>query len=315
MPGLAIVMFAALVTYDLSPMLLALGGALTVGFGSFKKLTNNPLLPMFIVGAGMGLSAGIGSLVGNSFWVFCVAAASLAALCALMSAIDDALWWITLQWVITFMVAGYYPVHLEGAVFRSGWILAGSAVEITTFACFTHFLVPHQQRIDCSSFKSNLIALQNNLITQFHVTRHGLYTAFLVFLCLIIVHKLDLQHGYWAPMTSLVVIKAHPRETLQRAGSRLLGTLGGCVLTTVIGMFNVGVAVLGAIGLACAFMAYASQEGRYSLFTFFITATVVTTVRMNGIPEWQASLERIMATCIGGGLAVLVLSAERCCMD
>ncbi len=90
----------------------------------------------------------------------------------------------------------------------------------------------------------------------------------------------------------------------------MLGTLGGCLVAATIGSFGVSGAAMGIVGLVFAFLAYGVQGGRYSLFTLFITATVVTTAAMGGTPEWQAAWDRLQATCIGGGLAIVVLSAE-----
>lgn len=310
MPGLMLIMFTGLFSTHLAPSLLALGGAFTVGFGAFKKLTDYPLAPMFVVAAGMGLCAWMGSLIGNYFWLLCVTAALLAALCALMSAIDDALWWITLQWAITLLVAGAFPGPVDAANYRAGWILIGAITEIATFACVSRLLLPHPQNLDHPALKANLAQLRNSLITRFRIRRYGFYSASVVVLCLILAHGLNLHYGYWAPMTALIVLKAHPQETLQRGGARMLGTLGGCLVAATIGSFGVSGAAMGIVGLVFAFLAYGVQGGRYSLFTLFITATVVTTAAMGGTPEWQAAWDRLQATCIGGGLAIVVLSVE-----
>ena len=311
MPGLIVIMITGLLSgQHLSVCLLALSGAFTVGFGAFKKLTDYPLAPMLIVAMGMGVAAWSGSLLGNHFWLLCLAAALMAATCALMSAIDGALWWITLQWSIALLVAGAFPGNVHAADHRALFILLGAAVEIASFVLFARFLSPTQGLLAYHGLQANLAALRASLLTRFRVQRYGGYCASVVVMCLLLVHHMGLQHGYWAPMTALVVLKAHPGDTLKRGVARMVGTLGGCLLAAGLGAWGISGAGMGAVGLLCAFMAYGVQGGRYSLFTLFVTATVITTAALAGAPEWQAATDRMTATCIGGGLAIVLMSLE-----
>lgn len=311
MPGLILIMVTGLLSgQHLSVCLLALSGAFTVGFGAFKKLTDYPLAPMLIVALGMGIAAWSGSLLGNHFWLLCIAAALMAAVCALMSAIDDALWWITLQWSIALLVAGAFPGDVQAADHRALFILIGAAVEIVTFMLFARWLSPTQGLLAHQGLRANLSALRASLFTRFRIQRYGWYCASVVVLCLVVVHELGLQHGYWAPMTALVVLKAHPSDTLKRGTARMIGTIGGCLLAALLGAWGISGAPMGAVGLVFAFLAYGVQGGRYSLFTLFVTATVITTAALGGAPEWQAAVDRMTATCIGGGLAIILLSVE-----
>lgn len=310
MPALLLILLFGLLTQHLGPSLIALGGAFTVGFGAFKKFSDYPLAPMLIVTLGIGGSAWIGSLAGNHLATMLLVAALWAALCAWMVAVEDALWWIVLQWAITLFVAGAYPGDLAQANQRALLLLLGGAVQMAAFTCFQKALYRAQWTLRHHAVRANWRNIREDFQAHFRLRRYGLYAASVVVLCLLVVHFAGLRYGYWAPMTALIILKLHPRDTLKKGLQRLLGTLGGCLVATLIARLDAGVAVLACASLASACIAYGLQNARYSVFTIFVTATAVLTVALGGTPEWQAALERAVATLLGGAMAICVLAFE-----
>ncbi|WPO97750.1 FUSC family protein [Pseudomonas sp. HR96] len=310
MPALLIILLFGLFTGQLGSSLIALGGAFTVGFGAFKKFSDYPLAPMVIVTLGISGSAWLGSLAGNHLASMLLVAALWAALCAWMVAVEDALWWIVLQWAITLFVAGAYPGGLAQADHRALMVLAGGAVQVATFTCFQKALYRAQWTLRHHAVRANWQRIRSDFQDHFRLRRYGLYAASVVVLCLLVVHLTGLRYGYWAPMTALIILKLHPRDTLNKGVQRLLGTLGGCLVATLIARLDAGFGVLACASLASAYIAYGLQNGRYSVFTVFVTATAVLTVALGGTPEWQAALERAVATLLGGGLAICLLAFE-----
>lgn len=310
MPALLLILLFGFVTDHLSPCLIVLGGAFTVGFGAFKKFSDYPLAPMLIVAVGMVGSAWLGSLVGNHLYWLLPVAAGFAAVCAWMAEVEDALWWIVLQWSITLFVAAAYPGGIDAANHRALLILAGAGVQLAAFTCFQKALYRAQWTLRHHALKANWQRVRRDFHAHFRLRRYGLYAASVVVLCLVTVHLTGLRYGYWAPMTALIILKVSPRDTLSKGRQRMLGTLGGCLAATCIVHLQAGDKVLAVASAATAFIAYGLQNARYSVFTIFVTATAVLTIAMGGSPEWKAALERAVATLLGGGLAILVLAFE-----
>jgi len=310
MPALLAILLLGVYTRHLPMALIALGGAFTAGFGAFKKFSDYPLAPMLIVTAGMAVSAWIGSLAGNHFWLLAMVAAVWAALCAWLASVEDTLWWIVLQWSIALLVAGSYPGGIGTADHRALLMLCGGVMQLLVFGCFQRALYFDQHTLARSVLRANLQAIRTDFQVHFRLRRYGFYAASVVVLCLVAVHLLGLRYGYWAPMTALIVLKVHTRDTFTKGLQRVLGTLAGCAVASLIAHLNAGFTLLSVASLASAFVAYGLQNRNYSVFTSFITATAVLTVALGGTPEWQAALERAAATGIGAATAISVLAVE-----
>ncbi|WP_213880902.1 FUSC family protein [Pseudomonas sp. dw_358] len=310
MPALLLILLFGFVTDHLAPCLIMLGGAFTVGFGAFKKFSDYPLAPMLIVAVGMVASAWLGSLVGNHLYWLLPVAAMLAALCAWMAEVEDALWWIVLQWSITLFVAAAYPGGIEAANHRALLIMLGAGVQLAAFTCFQKAVYRAQWTLRHHGLKANWQRVRGDFHARFRLGRYGVYAASVVVLCLVTVHLTALHYGYWAPMTALIILKVSPRDTLTKGRQRMLGTLGGCLAATLVVHLNAGHRVLALISVITAFAAYGLQNARYAVFTIFVTATAVLTIALGGNPEWKAALERSVATLMGGGLAIMVLAFE-----
>ncbi|WP_145009004.1 FUSC family protein [Pseudomonas oryzihabitans] len=310
LPALATILLGALLTGAWLPAVVALGGAFTVGFGAYKSFAAEPLAPMLVAALGMAGSAVVGSLLGHQLPALVLAGALWAACCAWLFAVGNGPWWITQQWTVALLVAGGFPGDLHQALARGGLVLAGGLLQLLLFALLQKALYRSQWQLRSGSLRAHLREVVTLFEDRFRLGRYGFYAAAVVALCQTLTGLLDYGHGYWAPMTALLVLKPRLGDTWRRGLGRLGGTLAGCLLASAVVWVDDTPAVLAGACLLCAAGAYLLQDGRYSLQTLFITGTTVLMVALAGAPERAIALERLGSTLLGGGVALLFLALE-----
>lgn len=134
--------------------------------------------------------------------------------------------------------------------------------------------------------------------------RHAVVTAIAVGTAIYLVMRFNLPHGYWVPMTMGLVLQPFGRETRTKARQRILGTIGGGFIALVLALLLPawGIALL-ILPLSLLNSAY-SLLGRYAQAVVFLTPSVVLMANLaSQDAEIQATVERLIATLIGGLLA------------
>lgn len=119
-----------------------------------------------------------------------------------------------------------------------------------------------------------------------------------------------LPHGYWVPMTCLIVLQpgyaSTLRRGLQRAAAVALGA--GLGLATALLVPLGPRAFLPGIGLSLA-VAYAVWGVNYFLYALFLTDLVVVLLALLGLPPLPAALARLEGTAMGAALALAAYAA------
>ncbi|MGH8220015.1 MAG: FUSC family protein [Steroidobacteraceae bacterium] len=114
-----------------------------------------------------------------------------------------------------------------------------------------------------------------------------------------------MPNGYWAPMTALLVIRPTLQETVSRGIARGVGTLiGAGVATLVAAILRPGVDLTAALVVLFAWGAYAMRRVHYAALTTSITACIVFLLALFGLPEPANAVHRIVATLLGGTVAL-----------
>lgn len=116
---------------------------------------------------------------------------------------------------------------------------------------------------------------------------------------------LDLAHGYWLPLTVLVVLQPDYGSTRLRAGQRVLGTLAGSLLASVLLWLALPPPVLFAAMAATMFGFAFWLKRNYGYAVFFITLFVVLITETETKVTLGFTLERLAITAAGGLLALL----------
>ncbi|MES1261572.1 MAG: FUSC family protein, partial [Acidobacteriota bacterium] len=117
----------------------------------------------------------------------------------------------------------------------------------------------------------------------------------------------SLDHGYWVPMTALLVLKPDFHQTLARVTMRIAGTLVGAALATLIAaLMRPQPVVLALLVAVFATLCYCLLHVNYAAYSTCITIYVVFLLAMAGLPEIGMVAYRSLNTILGGAFALLV---------
>ncbi|MEU9609521.1 FUSC family protein [Streptomyces sp. NPDC048057] len=138
------------------------------------------------------------------------------------------------------------------------------------------------------------------------VLRHAERSATVVVASYLAGAALPLGHGYWAPMTAVMVMRPDFSQTYARSVARFGGTLVGVGLATAVAeAANPGPYPSAALAVVCGFATYLVLRTGYAAANVGISAYVVFLLHMGGEEAGQTVPERIVLTLIGGVLAML----------
>ncbi|MFF5651371.1 FUSC family protein [Streptomyces collinus] len=138
------------------------------------------------------------------------------------------------------------------------------------------------------------------------VFRHAVRLAAVATLGYLIASRLPLEHGYWAPIASVMVMRPDFHLTYARAVGRLAGTLAGVALATgMVRALGPDAHVFGALAVVSAALSYTLLRTGYAYSQCFTAAYVVFLLGMGGQAWEQTVPERVVLTLLGGALAML----------
>lgn len=115
----------------------------------------------------------------------------------------------------------------------------------------------------------------------------------------------DIPRGYWIAFTALVVLQPDYGATRLKAGQRILGTLAGSGLGSLLLWVKmpVGWHVFFAAVLAFGFAFYVRRN--YGLAVFFVTLMIVLMTEVMTPLHLDFTVARLLCTLAGGALALL----------
>jgi uncharacterized membrane protein YccC len=115
----------------------------------------------------------------------------------------------------------------------------------------------------------------------------------------------NLRHGYWLPMTTMIVLQPDFGSTRKKAFERLAGTLAGSILASMVLWLRLPFAALMAATAATAFCFGYFLRRNYAIAVIFITLFVVVLTESLGPATLELTIERFGDTLAGGVLALL----------
>jgi uncharacterized membrane protein YccC len=152
--------------------------------------------------------------------------------------------------------------------------------------------------------------LRANVDLQSAVFRHALRLTLLVPAVDAVVRALQLDRGYWVPLTVLVVLRPDFGTTWQRAIMRMLGTIVGLFLATEL-VHLVPAGDWWHVLLVALFMfgTRFAGPGNLALTAVSLSGLVVVLLQLQGVPAHDTVVNRAAATVVGGLGAVLAAAA------
>lgn len=116
---------------------------------------------------------------------------------------------------------------------------------------------------------------------------------------------LPLGHGYWAPMTSVMVMRPDFAQTYSRGVARFAGTVVGVWLAgALMVLAHPGMYVCAALAVVCIGLMYLLMRTGYSVASACIAAYVVFLLGIAGEGWSQTVQARLTLTLLGGLLAL-----------
>jgi uncharacterized membrane protein YccC len=138
------------------------------------------------------------------------------------------------------------------------------------------------------------------------ICRHALRVAVIASLGYLLGKSLPPQHGYWVPLTAVMVLRPDFSRTYERGFARFAGTLVGVgIAGTVMALAHPSPYVSAALAVASIGLNYLLMRTGYAISSACIGAYVVFLLGIAGTLWSQTVLERISLTALGGVLAML----------
>jgi hypothetical protein len=271
------------------PGALAAGGAFLVGFGApIDRFDANPLL-LSLVSLLSGAAAIAGSMAAPYAWLAVAVVSALGALCGIAARRTPSQSWIALQCGLAGILGTSYPTSLDGAVLRALFIVAGGMAQAEVL-----LLSRKVWRGVTPPGASEPLS-----------PRYALHLAVALGFATLLERALQMRNGYWVPMTTLLVLRPDTRQTLLRAISRTIGTIGGVVVASAAILASHPSRPVLAAGVALsAAGTYVFHRATYGLFSAFIAIYAVSLLAFTGQPERAIATARITATLVGAGIGL-----------
>jgi uncharacterized membrane protein YccC len=160
--------------------------------------------------------------------------------------------------------------------------------------------------IDRDALADAWATLRANATIRSENGRHALRLGLTVGVAVILEHTLPVARGYWIAMTAAIVLRPDFGATFTRGAQRLGGTfLGALVAGGIAFTFHPGAVVHLGLVIFFAWFGYTVFAASYAAFSLAITAYVIFLLAYGGLPEHLATVDRLVATAIGGVLAMI----------
>jgi Fusaric acid resistance protein-like len=288
-------------------------GASITGFVAFEAPARERFRWQLGVAPLIGVAAVVGALTGGSTVLSVVAMALFAATAAMTVAVSRMLAIAALNVVLALLVAQGLALETSDSVEILALGAAGALAQATLSFGVALVQGPLVRAHPIVAGRRAVATIRANLTLDSPSLRHALRSSGALALAVLIYHVVDLgRHGYWIPLTVLFVLRPGRAETDERVAMRIAGTAAGLALATGLAVLVAeNVAANVAILTVAAAVAYAMLAIEYALFTFAITAYIVTLAHAMGESAVDAVGERALATAIGIAIVLVAFAVWR----
>ena len=114
--------------------------------------------------------------------------------------------------------------------------------------------------------------------------------------------------GFWIPEAALFIMRPEAQLTRRRAVLRIIGSVAGATLTTlVLVALRPDTTLLAVLAVIAAAIAFSVQRVNFGLYITFVTCIFVLLTAFGGLPARTAIANRVVDNLIGSALAVAAL--------
>ena len=144
-----------------------------------------------------------------------------------------------------------------------------------------------------------------NLTRSSEAFRHALRVGVTLGVAVAVAHLFPLGHGYWLPMTVMIVLKPDFAATLGRGVARSIGTLlGAGAVTLLLAAVRPTPAALVVLTVVLYAASIAVLRASYVLYSVGIASLVVVLLAFLGSPAPALAADRSFYTVLGAALAL-----------
>ncbi len=317
LPGVALpLILGVALGYPGTGVLMA-GGAQAVGFGSFQQPLFRRSGPMILATLSIGMSALVGALCRDSTHLLLVATLAWTLLYGLSNSISSAAGWVGQQSCV-FLIVSSAAMSTPGtthdltysAVLRGAGVLAGGALQTALLLGFRHWFAQAQTHFSSPDFDPTHFArpfLREQLRWDSPSLQYALRVAATGVLAVDLYRHINFPNAYWIGMTAVLIPKPEWASTAARSLLRSVGTLlGALVCTAVVTLLHPRGEVLTALVLLFLFLSYLLTNVNYGAFATVLTGYICFLLAIVHQPAHEVLQRRVLATVIGGTLAIVV---------
>jgi uncharacterized membrane protein YccC len=115
----------------------------------------------------------------------------------------------------------------------------------------------------------------------------------------------NINHGYWIPLTMIIVIQPYYGATRKKSIERIVGTVAGIVLGGVIMLLPLPHEIFVCLLVVVSFFVAYFLRNNYKIGVFFVTIMMVILMQLSQQGSWNLIGWRILSTLIGAALAII----------
>jgi uncharacterized membrane protein YccC len=154
--------------------------------------------------------------------------------------------------------------------------------------------------------RSIIAVVRGQLVWSSPVLRHAVRLASATAIAVAVARFADVPHGYWIPLTVVMVLRPETAHTYTRCVGRVAGNVIGIVVASaVILLLHPTGYVAATLAVVFLGVAYAVSGFGYLALSAALAAAIVLLVDVGGTTGTAAVGDRLLATLIGGALAIL----------
>ncbi|WP_432411730.1 FUSC family membrane protein [Rasiella sp. SM2506] len=184
---------------------------------------------------------------------------------------------------------------------RIHWLRSNPKIDASdylTTKTLKRFLVPQEYDLK--------IGLQNFTFKS-AIFKHSLRLSATMMVGFLIGDVLEFQNPYWILLTIIVIMRPSYGLTKSRSKDRIIGTLLGAVLATILVLFIKNPYVLGSLGIVSLIVAFSVVQKNYKVSATFVTLSVVFIYAILRPDILVVIQYRIFDTLIGAALSFMAI--------
>ena len=149
-------------------------------------------------------------------------------------------------------------------------------------------------------------AVRANWTMESAALRHALRMAIVSTIDVVVMRLIHVNHGFWLPMTSIILLQPFSAGTVRKSVQRVSGTvLGGMLAALLAVVVSTQLTMLGVV-IVLSTLTVATFAVDYAIYCFFLTPTFVL-LSLPHAHDWRYALIRIGTTLAGALIAVLAM--------